>query len=279
MHEILIKVLNIVILIFLVSTMFSTGLSLTLRQILAPLRNVRLVITSIAANYILVPMIAIAVTRLIPLEEPLKIGLILFSMAAGAEAGPKLTGMAKGNVAFSVGLLIMQLGITIIYIPVIISLLLPEVQVDTGKLLIKLVTGVFMPLASGLFLKARYEAVADRISPSMHRISTIFMMLMAALLIFVNIAEVMRLAGSGAIPAALIFIAVSFLAGYLLGGPGQDNRRALGLMSGARNASISLVIANQVFNDPAVLLMITVTVILMLIVLLPAALWFGRRTS
>jgi bile acid:Na+ symporter, BASS family len=277
MHEILIKVLNIVILIFLVSTMFSTGLSLTLRQILAPLRNVRLVITSIAANYILVPMIAIAVTRLIPLEEPLKIGLILFSMAAGAEAGPKLAGMAKGNVAFSVGLLIAQLCITIIYIPVVISLLLPEVRIDTGKLIIKLVTGVCLPLASGLFLKARYEAIADRISPSMHRISTIFMMLMAAMLIFLNITEILKLANSGAIPAALIFIACSFLAGYLLGGPGQDNRRALGLMSGARNASISLMIASQVFNDPKVLLMITATVILMLIVLLPTVLWFGRR--
>jgi BASS family bile acid:Na+ symporter len=100
----------------------------------------------------------------------------------------------------------------------------------------------------------------------MHRISTFFMMLMAALLIVLSIPEILRLAKSGAIPTALIFIAGAFLAGYLLGGPGQDNRRALGLMSGARNASISLMIATQVFNDPKVLLMIIATIILMLIV-------------
>jgi BASS family bile acid:Na+ symporter len=113
----------------------------------------------------------------------------------------------------------------------------------------------------------------------MHRISTFFMMLMAALLIVLNITEILRLAKSGAIPTALIFIAGAFLAGYLFGGPGQDNRRALGLMSGARNASISLMIATQVFNDPKVLLMIIAILILMLIVFLPAPLWFVRRAA
>lgn len=48
-------------------------------------------------------------------------------------------------------------------------------------------------------------------------------------------------------------------------------------MSGARNASISLMIASQIFNDQRVLLMITVTVILMLIILVPTAYVLGRR--
>ena len=37
------------------------------------------------------------------------------------------------------------------------------------------------------------------------------------------------------------------------------------------------MIASQVFDNPDVLLMITLTVILMLVILLPTAYWFGRR--
>jgi bile acid:Na+ symporter, BASS family len=280
MAEVLAKALNMVILVFLLSTMFSTGLSLTLRQIFEPLRNARLLISSLVANYIMVPLIAIVIVRLvIPLEVPLRIGMVLFSMAAGAEAGPKLTGIAKGNVAFSVGLLVAQLAFTILYIPFVLYMLLPEVHLGIGKLLIKLLLGVFLPLSLGLFLKGRFEAFADRLSPYAHKTSTIFMALMAVGLILLNIKGLLHLAGSGAIPAALIFIAASFLVGYLLGGPGQDNRRTLGLMSGARNGSICLVIANQVFGDPKMTLMIITSGILMLFLLLPAAVVFGRRSA
>jgi cytochrome bd-type quinol oxidase subunit 2 len=44
----------------------------------------------------------------------------------------------------------------------------------------------------------------------------------------------------------------------------------MGYMHGARNASIALMIASQAFSDqPKVLLMITLVVIIMLLVLLP----------
>ena len=39
--------------------MLSTGLTLTLRQIVAPLRNARLMITSLAVSYVVVPLIIV----------------------------------------------------------------------------------------------------------------------------------------------------------------------------------------------------------------------------
>jgi len=273
------KTLNIVILVFLVSTMLSVGLGLTVRQIIGPLRNARLFISSLVSCYILVPLIAIVVTRLFGLEEPLKIGLVLFSMAAGAEAGPKLAGFAKANVAFSVGLLVALLCISVLFIPLVLNLLLPETHIATGKLLVKLLLGVALPLSIGLFLKARYATIADRISPYAHKISTIFMTLMAIGILGLNIKEIVGLLGSGTIGAAIVFVGCSVFVGYLLGGTGRDNRWTLAFMSGGRNASISLVIASQVFTDPKVLLMITVTVVLQLAIILPLSLYVGRRSG
>ena len=279
MQEFLTVALKLSIVVFLVTAMLHIGTSLTLRQILEPLRNARLVIISLGASYILIPLTAVVISRAIPLEQPLRIGLVLLSMTAGSEAGPKIIETAKGNIAFSVALLTMQLAVTIIYVPLVLSLLLPEVHFNHSKLLLKLFALVLLPMVSGLFLKARHGSIAERISPFMHSMSTLFMFLMASLIIILNFAEIVRLIGSGAILAGAIFVIISFIIGYLIGGPGQDTRRTLGFMSGARNSSISLMIASQVFDDPDVLLMITLTVILMLLILLPTAYWFGRRTA
>jgi len=277
MHEILTIVLKLSIIIFLITAMLHIGTSLTLGQILAPLRNARLVIASLGVTYVLVPLTAIAITRALPLEQPLRTGLVLLSMTAGSEAGPKFIGTAKGNIPFSVALLSMQLVVTIIYVPLVLSFLLPEVRIDYGNLFLKLFTLVLLPMVSGLFLKARHGSIAERLSPLMHKMSTVFLFLMAVLIIILHFAEIVRLLGSGTILAGILFVVISFIIGYLLGGPGQDTRRTLGFMSGARNASIALMIASQVFDDPDVLLMITLTVILMLVILLPTAYWFGRR--
>jgi bile acid:Na+ symporter, BASS family len=272
MNEILTKALNPVILIFLVSTMLACGLSLTLSQIFGPFRKIRLAISAAVASYILVPLTAVVVSRLIGIEEPLRYGLVLLSMAAGAEAGPKLTTNANGNVGFSVGLLVVSLGITIFYIPLMLSLLLPEVHVDKVKLLVKLSLTVALPIVVGLFLKARVAGLAERLNKYVHKISSVFMILMAVLIIILNYKEMFRLFGSGAIVAALIVIVLSFIIGYLLGWPDRGTRLAMAFMHAGRNASIALMIASQVFSDqPKVLLMITVTVVLMLILLLPTS--------
>ena len=106
------------------------------------------------------------------------------------------------------------------------------------------------------------------------------MLLMAALLILLNYKEMFRLIGSGAPLAAVIFIVLSFITGYLLGWPERGTRLAMAFMNAGRNASVALMIGSQVFSDqPKVLMMITVTVVLMLITLLPTSYWFGRRAS
>lgn len=69
-------------LLFVVSSMVAMGLSLTVPQIIAPLRNVRLVILALLANFVLVPLIAYIIVRVIPIGEPLRIGLILLAPAA-----------------------------------------------------------------------------------------------------------------------------------------------------------------------------------------------------
>jgi len=280
MHEILTRALNPVILVFLVSTMLACGLSLTVAQIFGPFRNVRLAISAVLASYLLVPLLAAVISRLIGIEEPFRYGLVLVAMAAGAEAGPKLTAFARGDVGLSVGLLVVSLGITIFYIPLMLSLFLPEVHLDRGQLLLKLGLTVAVPAGAGLFVKARYAGFADRLVKYAHRTSSCFMLMMVIFIIMLNYKEMLRLIGTRAPLAALLFIGASFLTGYLLGWPDRGTRLAMAFMHAGRNASVALMIASQVFaGQPKVIIMIIVTAVLMLITLLPTSIYLGRRSA
>jgi BASS family bile acid:Na+ symporter len=94
-------------LLFIVTSMLAMGMSLTMPMILQPLKNVRLVVLALLANFVLVPLLAYVITVLIPLEQSLKIGLIVLSTAAGAPFLPKLVQGAKGNIALGVGLMVL----------------------------------------------------------------------------------------------------------------------------------------------------------------------------
>jgi BASS family bile acid:Na+ symporter len=274
------KVLNPIIIIFLTSTMLACGLGLTVRQIFAPFRNVRLAIAAALLNFLIVPFVAIAASRLLGLEESLRYGLVLLAMTAAGEVSPKFTGSAKGDVGLSVGLLALSLGVAIFYLPMMLSVLLPDASVDRGRLLVKLCLTLALPIILGLFVKARWGAFADRLGHLVHKISSVSMILLVVLLIILYYGDFLRLLGSGSIGAALSFIVVSFIAGYLLGWPERGARAAMGFAAAARNNGVALMVASGTFADrPEVLVMVVLTAVLTLIVLLPFSIILGRRVS
>ena len=62
--ELLAKAVPVALLVFVVSSMLAVGLSLTVGQILAPLRNTRLLILALVANFVLMPLAALLIARL-----------------------------------------------------------------------------------------------------------------------------------------------------------------------------------------------------------------------
>ncbi|MCZ7668124.1 MAG: hypothetical protein M5U34_13480 [Chloroflexi bacterium] len=115
-------------LLFVVTSMLAMGMSLTIPQIVQPLKNVRLVVLALLANFVLVPLLAYGILMVIPLEQSLEIGLIVLATAGGAPFLPKLVQVAKGDIAFGVGIMVLLMVVTIIYMPFVLPLLLPGVS-------------------------------------------------------------------------------------------------------------------------------------------------------
>jgi predicted Na+-dependent transporter len=261
---------------FVITSMLSMGLSLSVSEILQPLRNIRLVIMALGANFVVVPAVAFALSRIIPLETDVQIGLLLLGTAAGAPFLPKLAQIAKANIAFAVGLMTMLIIVTIIYLPIV----LPGVEVDAGKIAVLLIVQMLVPLIIGLLVKARYEGAAGELQPVMAQIANVSLALLLVMMLALNFSNVIALFGTGAIIATLLFVAISVVAGYFLGGPATDNKRVLALGTGQRNLAASFLIAGSSFADqPNVLVYLAAAGLVATVVMFPTAAEFGKRSE
>jgi bile acid:Na+ symporter, BASS family len=275
--ELMQKATSVAMLIFVLSSMLAMGLGLTLSQIITPLRNARLVGLSLLANFVLMPLAAVALAALLRLDPPLGVGLLLLGTAAGAPFLPKLAQIAKGNLAFAVGLMVLLMVVTVGYLPLVLPVLLPGVSVNPAKIARSLFLLMLLPLAGALAVKARFAVAAARTKPVLDRVSNLSLMLLVLLITTANLNNVLAVFGTRGILAGLLFIAVGFGLGWLLGGPGMDTRRVLALGTAQRNIAAALVVGSQSFSDPKVVVMVVVVAIVSLLVLMPLSRLLAKR--
>jgi BASS family bile acid:Na+ symporter len=275
--DLLSKAATVAMLSFVVSSMLAMGAGLMLTQIIEPLRSLRLVVLAVLANFVLMPLSAFALANVLRLDEPFGVGLLLLGCAAGAPFLPKLAELAKGNLPFAVGAMVLLMVITVGYLPIVLPLLLPGVSVDPWKIARSLVLLMLLPLAAGLVLKARYEELAARVKPVLDRISNVSLILLILLITAANVDKVLQVFGTRGILAGLLFIAIGFGIGWLLGGPGTDTRRVMALGTAQRNIAAGLVVASQSFSDPKVVVMVMVVAIVGLIILMPLSRTLANR--
>ena len=275
--EILQKATTVAMLSFVVSSMLAMGTGLTVGEIVAALRNRRLIMVALLANFVLMPLAALTLAKVLWLDEPLGVGLLLLGCAAGAPFLPKLAQLSRGNLPFAVGAMVLLMIITVGYLPIVLPLLLPEVTVNPAKIAQSLILLMLLPLGVGLFAKARHGRLSACVKPFLDRLSSISLVLLILLISIVNFDKVLQVFGTRGILAGLLFIAFGCLMGWLLGGPGDDTRRVLALGTGQRNIAAALVVGSQSFTDQGVTVMVVVVAIVGLVTLMPLAGMFGRR--
>jgi bile acid:Na+ symporter, BASS family len=277
--EILSTVIPITMLAFVLSSMLAVGLSLTVREILAPLRNYRLIVLALLANFVLMPLAALVITKLLRLDQPLGIALLLLGTAAGAPFLPLLARISKGNLAFAVGLMVLLMVVTVGFMPLVLPLMLEGVSVDPVKIGSSLVFLMMLPLAIGLLVRAHLSGLAAKAQPFLSRLSILSLVLLIALLLITNMQNVLSLYGTRGVLASVLFVASGSGIGWLLGGPQSDTRGVMALGTAQRNIAAALVVGGQSFNDPRVIVMVVVVAIVGLLLLMPLARYLAKRSQ
>ena len=261
----------------IVCSMLAMGLGLTLTQIIQPLKNARLVILALLANFVLVPLLAYGITLVIPLEDSLRIGLIILATCAGAPFLVLEARGAKANLAVAVGVMTLLMVVTIFYLPVVLPMLLPGVEVDAGAIAQSLIVIMLIPLILGLLIKSHSPETANNWAPTMNKIGSLGILILLVVGLGLNLSNVISLIGSLGFLALLAFIIGSLLIGFAVGGRDPDVRNVMGLGTAQRNVSAAILITLMNFAGTMTVSYVLVAAILLPLILISIARWLGKR--
>jgi BASS family bile acid:Na+ symporter len=257
--------------------MLGMGLGLTMAQIVQPLKNVRLVVLALLANFVLVPLLAYVISLVIPLEDSLKVGLMVLALSAGAPFLVLEARAAKANLALAVGLMTLLMVVTIFYLPLVLPLLLTGIEVDAWSIAMSLIVLMLIPLILGLLVKSAAPDTAQHWQPAMNKIGSLGIMILLVVGLGLNAANVISLIGTGGFLALLLFIAGSLLIGLVIGGRDAGVRNVTGLGTAQRNVSAAIVVTLANFAGTDAVPFVLAASILMPLILLSTARWLGRR--
>jgi BASS family bile acid:Na+ symporter len=252
------KLTHIFTFLWLFCQMLQIGLSVKANQVWESTKHVKVLSKGIAVNFLIVPLVGFGLLLLFKPDPLLSIGFLIAICFSGAPMGPSFTGLAKGGLPFSIGLMVILAALTPLISPAVLTLLmgfLPErVGIGIGyiKIIKTILVGQFLPLALGLALTSLSSSFAPRVLAPV-RITTNIFMLTACVLVIVSEYKSLGLFGVKAIIGITMLFVSSALAGWWLGGPGTGLRKAVTLNTTIRNVPVAMVIVSGNFaGTPAV---------------------------
>ncbi|HEU4679220.1 MAG TPA: hypothetical protein VFS35_06850 [Terrimicrobiaceae bacterium] len=211
-------------------------------------------------------------------------GSSLSRVCRGAPYGPPFTGFAKGDVPRAVGLMVILAGSSAILAPMLLSFLLPmmtkgaPLKVDAAKMVTILLVNQRLPLLAGLFVRQWRPELALKSQKPANKLSAALNLVVFAFILVVQFKTLteIKIAGFTGMSALLV---ASVAAGWLFGGPGSENGRAMALTTSVRNAGVSLVIAMGSFPGTAAVTAALAYALFQTIIMVIVAMTWGRLGS
>lgn len=275
---------NILVTITLAELMVAVGLGVSLGELKRVAGNGRLLARAAVANYVCVPVAAAGLLLLCQAEPLVAAGFLITAVCPGAPYGPPLTAMAKGDLACSVGLMVVLAGSSALVAPLLLWLLLPVVaggealNVDVLRMVVTLVLVQLLPLGFGLAIRHGRPGLAARLIRPANLLSLILNLSVIGLILVVHFQSLASIRPRGyAGMSALVLCALG--AGWLLGLPGGGGRKTLAIATSVRNVGVGMVIATSSFPGSRAVTATMVFGLFQTILLAIVALGWGRWAS
>ena len=231
--------------------MFGMGLTISGRDFAEVLRRPYQVGVGVAAQFIIMPLLAVVLTTLIPMSPEVAAGVILVGCCPGGTSSNVMTFMAKGDTALSVACTSVTTLMAPVVTPFLVLMLASEyLPVDAWAMFQSILKVVLLPLALGF--------AAQRLLPALVRAAVPMLPLVSVTGIVLIVAAVVG-ASKGAIiqSGAMIFAVVALhnVLGYLIGylaarvaGVDLAGRKAISIEVGMQNSGLAAALATAYFS-------------------------------
>ena len=274
--------INLLVTLTLIEMMVAIGMSLSLADVMATARDWRLMLRAAMANYVLVPVATIALLLLFHAKPMVSAGFLILAVCPGAPYGPPLTAIARGNVAISVGLMIVLAASSALAAPLMLAAAMPFISGETalefnaGRLVATLLATQLAPLCVGMGLRVQWPALVARLLPAANLISKLLNLATISLILAVQFRLFLEIRPMAFVGMFALLLA-SLAAGWLLGGSTVEGRKTMALTTSLRNAGVSMVIAAGSFPKTPALTAVLAYALIEIIGSLALAIWWGRQ--
>jgi len=242
----------------LATMMLSMGLRVGVGELLASARPARRLVLGLIVNYALVPVVTIGLLHLFRADPMVSVGFLILASCPGAPVGPPITAIARGDVPWSIGMMLSLAGLSALVTPALLGVLLPwvapatELRVDYARIGRILLVTQLIPLALGLGFRHAAPGLAHLINKPVGLLASGLFLALVGVIMATQYGMLTAIRPRGWLGMVLLLMA-SLGLGWSCGGPGVPRRKALATTTATRNIAVGLVIATGSFpTTPAV---------------------------
>lgn len=244
---------------FFALTMFGIGAVLSVEDFVRIAKRPYIVFVGSAAQFIIMPLGAFALTRAFGLAPEYAIGLIIAGSAPGAMASNVMCYIAKADTAYSVSLTTVSTLLCPVLTPGLTLLLASKsMDVEFLPMFKSVMLMVIVPLIFGFGVHYTFKKQVEKIKDVFAAISATFIIFICALVIAMNKGH-LKSAGFGLTLVTILAVVVLLNLygtgmGYLTGKLFRlsiPRRRTLAIEIGMQNAGLGTVLAVKHFDKKA----------------------------
>ncbi len=233
--------------------MLGMGVTLTVEDFRRVLTLPKPVALGFCAQYSVMPLLGWSIGRLLHLETPFAVGLILVSCCPGGTASNVVTYIARANVALSVVMTAVSTFAAVFMTPLLTSWLAGTlVKVDAWGLLWSTFQVVIIPVAAGVVINRGFPRAVQAVLPVAPLVSVLTIALICASIIGAS-AEAVKGSAVRLLSAVFLLHAGGFALGYGLArlfGYERLIARTVSIEVGMQNSGLGVVLARKHFADP-----------------------------
>lgn len=236
--------------------MFGMGMTLTTENFLAVLRRFRVVGLGAALQFLLMPLLAWAISLGLGLPPQLLAGMVLVGASPGGTASNVICYLSKGDVALSITLTAVSTIAAVLLTPWLTWLYAGQsVPVPVLPMLFSVVKIVLLPVALGVATNTWARRFVQPVKEFFPALSVAAIVLIIAIIVAINQPQLAQLAMATVI-AVMLHNLLGLTGGYWV--PhwlGHDERtcRTLAIEVGMQNSGLAVALAVKHFSATAAL--------------------------
>lgn len=234
--------------------MFGMGLTLQPRDFAEIVRRPLQVVIGLIAQFTLMPLIALLLTRIFQLDPAIALGVILVGCCPGGTASNVITFLARGDVALSVTITSISTLLAPLLTPLLLQLFAGElITLNLGAMMLTIGKIVILPIVAGVVL---HHLLGERIRPAIAALPLVSIGGIVLIIAIIFALNHDKIASHGLLIFAVVILhnLLGNLLGYLAAracGFSAAQRRAIMIEVGMQNSGLGAALANSFFSPAA----------------------------